>query len=212
MRVRRARTAAMAPGSRLARFLKRRSADRHDQRGSSESGTGPEGKGASIDFVSMDAPSSFLEPARANRAGRKETVMFTDREIELVRASWARVAADPDAAAALFYGKLFEAAPSVKPLFSSDMTEQGRKLMQMIGVAVNNMDRIEQIIPAVQDLGVRHVSYGAEPPHYPVVGAVLLDTLATALGDAFGDDTRAAWTKTYGALSHVMTDAASKAA
>ena len=138
--------------------------------------------------------------------------MFTENEMVLVRSSWAAVAEDPDAAAALFYGRLFEAAPSVKPLFSSDMKEQGRKLLQMIGIAVNNMDRIESIIPAVQDLGVRHVEYGAEAEHYPVVGAVLLDTLATALGDAFTDDTRAAWAKTYGALATVMTDAAAKVA
>lgn len=134
--------------------------------------------------------------------------MFTEREVELVRASWGPVAEDPDGAAELFYGRLFEAAPDVKPLFSGDMQEQGRKLMQMVGVAVNNMDRIEAIIPALQTLGKKHSrEYGAEPEHYPVVGEILLGTLATALGDAFDDETRAAWTKTYGALASVMVDA-----
>ena len=130
--------------------------------------------------------------------------MFTDREIELVRSTWAAASADPDAAAALFYGKLFEAAPGVKPLFSSDMKEQGRKLMQMIGVAVNNMHRIEEIVPALIELGERHDDYGAEPGHYPVVGSVLLDTLSTALGDEFSDEAALAWGRTYDALSSVM--------
>ena len=130
--------------------------------------------------------------------------MFTDREIELVRSTWAAASADPDAAATLFYGKLFEAAPGVKPLFSSDMKEQGRKLMQMIGVAVNNMHRIEEIVPALIELGERHDDYGAEPGHYPVVGSVLLDTLSTALGDEFSDEAALAWGRTYDALSSVM--------
>ena len=131
--------------------------------------------------------------------------MFTDREIELVRASWGEVAKDADQAAAMFYGRLFEVAPEVKPLFTSDIVEQGRKLMQMIGLAVNNMERIETIVPALQTLGENHKrDYGAAPEHYDVVGAVLLETLETALGDAFTDETRASWEKTYGAVSSVM--------
>ena len=131
--------------------------------------------------------------------------MFTDREIELVRSTWSPVAQDPDAAATLFYDKLFEVAPAVRPLFKADIKEQGRKLMQMVGVAVHNMDRVEEIVPALQALGDRHVEYGAVPEHYPVVGSVLLDTLATALQDDFTEEARAAWAKTYEALAAVMT-------
>lgn len=134
--------------------------------------------------------------------------MFTDKEIELVRKTWGIAGADPDAAATLFYGKLFAAAPGVRPLFPDDMKAQGQKLMTMIGVAVNNMDKVEEIVPALEALGRRHVDYGAVPDHYPVVGDVLIDTLATALGDDFTDDARAAWAKTYGVLSSVMLDAA----
>lgn len=130
--------------------------------------------------------------------------MFTEREIEIVRETWAPAAKDPDAVARLFYGRLFEVAPAVKPLFKQDMTEQGRKLMQMIGVAVNNMHRIEEIVPALVELGERHDDYGAEPEHYPVVGEVLLETLAGALGDEFTDEAARAWEKTYSAVAGVM--------
>lgn len=130
--------------------------------------------------------------------------MFTDREIEIVRSTWTSAGADPDAAAALFYGKLFEEAPAVKPLFTADMTEQGRKLMQMISIAVNNMERVEEIVPALVALGERHEEYGAQPEHYPVVGAVLIDTLRTALGEGWSDEAEAAWSKTYDALASVM--------
>ena len=130
--------------------------------------------------------------------------MFTDSEIELVRTTWEKASADPEAAARLFYGKLFETAPAVKPLFTSDMTEQGRKLMQMIGVAVNNMDRLEEIVPALIEMGKRHDEYGAQPEHYPVVGEVLIDTLSTALGDEFSEEAEQAWSKTYSALASTM--------
>jgi len=134
--------------------------------------------------------------------------VFTEREIELVGKTWEIAGADPDAAATLFYGKLFAKAPGVRPLFPEDMKAQGQKLMQMIGVAVNNMATVEQIIPALEACGRRHVDYGALPDHYPVVGEVLLDTLATAVGDDFTDEARDAWAKTYGILSSVMLDAA----
>ena len=130
--------------------------------------------------------------------------MFTEREIEIVRSTWAPVSKDPDTAAALFYGRLFETAPAVKPLFSSDMKEQGRKLMQMISIAVNNMDRVDEIVPALIELGERHDTYGALPEHYPVVGDVLLETLAKALGADFTEEARQAWSKTYSTLAAVM--------
>lgn len=130
--------------------------------------------------------------------------MFSENEIQLVRETWTAASADPDAAAALFYGKLFEAAPAVKPLFSSDMSVQGRKLMQMISIAVNNMEQIEDIVPALVDLGAKHVDYGAAPEHYPVVGEILIDTLKTALGDEFTKDAEEAWQRTYSALASVM--------
>lgn len=131
--------------------------------------------------------------------------MFTDQEIKIVRETWAMASTDPDAAASLFYGKLFEAAPDVKPLFTADMTDQGRKLMQMIGIAVNNMDRIEQIVPALIELGERHDDYGAQDAHYPVVGEVLIDTLRAALGDAFfTEEAEQAWARTYSAVASVM--------
>ncbi len=130
--------------------------------------------------------------------------MFSDREIELVRSTWVEASKDPDAAAALFYGRLFEVAPGVKPLFTADMKEQGLKLMQMIGIAVNNMHRVESIAPALVDLAERHDGYGALPEHYPVVGQVLLETLAKALGDDFTNEAEEAWAKTYGAIATVM--------
>jgi hemoglobin-like flavoprotein len=137
---------------------------------------------------------------------------MTPEEIELVKNSWAKVVPIADKAAELFYGKLFELDPSVRPLFKGDMTEQGQKLTRMISTAVNGLDRLDMIVPAVQQLGVRHVDYGIKDEHYDTVGAALLWTLEAGLGDAFTPETKEAWAKVYGILADTMKSAAAEAA
>src|SRR4051812_48845029 len=96
---------------------------------------------------------------------------LTPRQIELVQSSFNKVAPIADKAAEIFYARLFETAPQVKPLFKGSMTAQGKKLMDMIGVAVKGLNRLEAIVPAVQELGRRHVPYGVTAEHYDAVGA-----------------------------------------
>lgn len=133
---------------------------------------------------------------------------MTPEEIKLVQSTWAQVVPIKEQAAELFYGKLFEMDPSLKPLFKGDMTMQGQKLMAMIGTAVGGLTQPETIIPAVQDLGRRHVGYGVQDAHYDTVGAALLWTLETGLGPAFTPETKQAWAKTYDLVATVMKDAA----
>ena len=77
---------------------------------------------------------------------------MTPENQALVRDSFAQVVPIAPQAAALFYDRLFVLDPSLKPLFKGDMNDQGRKLMAMIGTAVANLDKLETIVPAVQDL------------------------------------------------------------
>lgn len=134
--------------------------------------------------------------------------MLTDQEIAYVQDTWKAVVPISDQAAELFYGKLFELDPSLKPLFTSDMTEQGKKLMQMIGTAVAHLTKLGDVVPAVQALGRRHVGYGVADAHYDTVGEALLWTLGQGLGETFTDDVEAAWTKVYVTLATVMKEAA----
>lgn len=130
--------------------------------------------------------------------------------IALVQGTWKEVAAIAPQAAELFYQNLFTADPSLKPLFKGDMTEQGKKLMQMIGAAVGKLNDLETLVPILQNLAVRHDGYGVKKAHYQTVGAALLKTLEQGLGAAFTADVKAAWTTVYGVMSDVML-AASKA-
>jgi hemoglobin-like flavoprotein len=137
---------------------------------------------------------------------------MTPIQIELVKSSWAKVAPIADDAAALFYGRLFELDPELKSLFKSDMKEQGRKLMAMLNTAVNSLDKVETIVPAVQDMGRRHVDYGVKDEDYDTVGAALLWTLEQGLGEGFTEEVKAAWVDTYTLVATTMKAAAAQAA
>ena len=137
---------------------------------------------------------------------------MTNEEIELVKSSWAKVVPISDVAAGLFYGKLFEIDPSLRSMFPEDMEEQGKKLMKMINTAVNGLDRLDEIVPAVQALGERHVDYGVTDAHYDTVAEALIWTLGQGLGEAFTDDVKSAWVTTYTILADTMKEAAAKAA
>jgi len=133
---------------------------------------------------------------------------MTPQQIDLVKQSFAKVAPIADQAAVMFYDRLFELAPAVKPLFPSDMAEQRRKLMATLAIVVNGLSNLETILPAASALATRHVAYGARPEHYPVVGAALLWTLEKGLGDAWTEDVADAWTAAYTLLSGFMINQA----
>jgi methyl-accepting chemotaxis protein len=136
---------------------------------------------------------------------------MTPKQISLVQESWAKVKPIAPQAAEIFYSTLFELDPSLKPLFKNNMVEQGNKLMTMLDTAVKLLDSPEKLIPAVKKLGARHVDYGVTSAHYDTVGAALLKTLETGLGDAFTLTVKKAWTAVYGVLATTMIEAADAA-
>jgi len=137
---------------------------------------------------------------------------MTPEQKVLVQQSFAKVVPIADVAAALFYGKLFELDPELKDLFPEDLTEQGKKLMQVIGVAVKGLDKLDELVPVVEQLGIRHVNYGVKEDDYDTVGTALIWTLGQGLGDDFTPEVKDAWVTVYGILSSVMKTAAAKAA
>lgn len=109
----------------------------------------------------------------------------------------------------LFYGRLFEIAPDVEPLFANaTMEEQKKKLMQTLGVAVAGLDNLDELTPALRALGERHVDYDVKNEHYQSVGAAFLWTLEQGLGDAYTEEVKEAWTVVYTTLAETMIKAA----
>lgn len=76
--------------------------------------------------------------------------------------------------------------------------------MQMLGLAVNSLDRMDQLLPVVRSLGTRHVSYGVRDKDYDTVGQALLWTLGKGLGEAFTPEVEAAWSNVYSTLASAM--------
>ena len=127
----------------------------------------------------------------------------------LVKSTWAMVVPIADAAAALFYERLFALDASLQPMFgNTDMADQRRKLMQALAAVVNSLDNLEALIPILETLGKSHVRYGVTDQHYDTVGAALLWTLEQGLQNAWTPDVATAWTSAYGTVAGVMRGAA----
>lgn len=133
---------------------------------------------------------------------------MTSEQIHLIKTSFAKIEPVTEEAAVLFYAKLFDLDPDLRALFKGGIREQGLKLMQMLELAVNGLDRIDQLVPAVQALGARHAGYGVKERHYKTVGAALLWMLEKALRADFTPQTREAWATVYKLLAQTMKDGA----
>lgn len=129
---------------------------------------------------------------------------MTPRQIDLVQHTFGLVKPIADAAADLFYARLFAMDPSLKALFKGDMKKQGQMLMSVIGTAVGGLRNLEKLAPIVRQLGARHVGYGVKDEHYATVGSALLWTLEKGLEEEFTPEVRDAWAAAYGLLADVM--------
>jgi hemoglobin-like flavoprotein len=146
-----------------------------------------------------------LESAIAQ--GEEPSPMAVD--VEILEESFDLVAPQSDELMRRFYDNLFEAAPSVQPLFADvDMERQRQALLNMLIVLRESLRDLDDIVPDLEDLGARHVEYGAQAAHYPVVGEVLIATMAEVAGDAWKPEYTAAWQEAYGVIQGVMLSGA----
>lgn len=132
------------------------------------------------------------------------------KKIILLQTTFEKIRPITDTVAKSFYDKLFELDPSVKSLFKGDMKKQGRMLMSAINMVVNGLNRPEETIPAIQELGKRHVTYGVKNEHYDTVGEALLSTLEQYLGDDFTSEVNQTWTEAYTLIAQTMKEAAAE--
>jgi len=135
---------------------------------------------------------------------------MTDRQIQLIEETWDYVIMNTEKAGEIFYDRLFEQHPEVKPLFKTGKEEQARKLISLITFAVNKLKNLDSIIADVEALGKRHGAYKVEPGHYQMVGECLLWTLEQGLGKQWTVEVKEAWTALYVTLAEIMIKAAQK--
>jgi hemoglobin-like flavoprotein len=126
-------------------------------------------------------------------------------EITRIRSGFSAVAADADRFTADFYARLFEIAPTLRPLFPDDLSRQRAKLKHMLVFLVESLDRPDTLRPELAALGDRHRSYGVVKADFIVLGQALIDTLGAHLGEQFGPAERSAWTALYSRITTIMT-------
>lgn len=129
---------------------------------------------------------------------------MTPRQVHLVRKSFAELDRHGHVAALVFYRRLFEIAPQLRPLFKTEIEEQSRKLLEMLGVLIALLERQHGLELELKALGARHAGYGVQEAHYAVVGQALLDMLAEILAGGFTDEVREAWTALYSTVETQM--------
>jgi nitric oxide dioxygenase len=139
---------------------------------------------------------------------RNLNVSLSNKQITLIQDSFKLVVPIKDQAADIFYTKLFEYDPELKPLFKTSMLTQGQKLMATLGAAVNGLNSLPTLVPILENLAIRHIDYGVKPEHYDTVGKALIDTLQAGLGDQFTPSVKEAWLDLYTLVATVMQNAA----
>lgn len=132
---------------------------------------------------------------------------MTPEQISLVQDSFKQILPIKEQAADLFYTRLFEIDPEIRPLFKNDLAEQGRNLMSMLATAVNGLDKPATFLRTFQELGRRHVDFGARDDHFTTFAHALLWTLEQGLGDEFTDAVRDAWIEAYELMANIMKEA-----
>ena len=110
-----------------------------------------------------------------------------------------------------FYSRLFAAAPAVRPLFPDDLQRQKTMLLGALVLLRKSLRNLDAIVPKLRELGARHVAYGARPEHYPVVGAVLIASMAAIAGDDWKPEHESAWGAAFEIVAATMIDGAAQA-
>jgi methyl-accepting chemotaxis protein len=132
-------------------------------------------------------------------------------ELQALERSFDLVAPRGDELMDEFYARLFAAAPAVRPLFPDDMQRQKTMLLGALVLLRKSLRDLEAIVPKLRELGARHVAYGTRPEHYPVVGSVLIASMAALAGDAWKPEYESAWAGAFEIVAAAMLEGAARA-
>lgn len=140
----------------------------------------------------------------------KHPAELTEEQKKLVRDSFMRVERIPEVVGLIFYKRLFELDPNLRPLFHHDIQEQSKKLMATLKMVVDGLEHSQELVSSIRSLGRRHVQYGVIERHYDTVGEALLWALENAPSADFSAQTRSAWRTIYDWMAAIMKEAAAE--
>jgi methyl-accepting chemotaxis protein len=133
-------------------------------------------------------------------------------DLHALETSFDLVAPRGDELVDTFYTRLFTTAPAVKPLFAgTDLDQQKKMLLATLALLRKSLRDLGAVVPKLRELGRRHVAYGAQPEHYPVVGEVLIASMAEVAGEAWKPEHQRAWTAAIAVVAGAMLEGAATA-
>ena len=130
--------------------------------------------------------------------------MLTGRKVRLLRQSFVLIEPHAGIAGLAFYRNLFNLDPSLRPLFQTSIELQARKLMEALSYTIATLENPQALVPVLEAMGRRHVSYGARDAHYETVIQAMLLTLAETLNSEFSPEVRVAWTEALAFVADAM--------
>lgn len=131
--------------------------------------------------------------------------------IEQLRAEYAIARASGEQLASSFYARLFSQYPAVRPMFRHEPHVQERKLMESLDAVMAFLDKPDDQVPYLGQMGARHQAYGATPAHYEIVSNLLADSMIEVLGGRGRASARQDWYDAFRLISDQMLSGAGKA-
>lgn len=128
--------------------------------------------------------------------------------VRLIRESYAVVEPHSDEVAKFFYGTLFSIAPHTRELFAANMEVQRSRLLRALVHVIQMVDKPDELLPFLQQLGRDHRKFGVVTQHYEAVGTALLAAIKRYAGDSWTDQVERAWAEAYTVMASAMTEAA----
>jgi hemoglobin-like flavoprotein len=132
---------------------------------------------------------------------------MTPDDIAQVQESWRKIEPAKEIAAELFYTKLFELDPVLRSVCGDDMWDKQKRFTQVVGATVRGLAKVDMLLPAVREFGMRHPLPGEIEQHHANVATALLWMLEKALRRDFTPEVKGAWIKAYGVLSQTVREA-----
>ncbi len=112
-----------------------------------------------------------------------------------LRKSFALLERQSHVAALVFYQNLFRLNPELRSTFDSDIELRAITLMDKLANALSLLEKPDELIPVLEDLGAKHLDYKSGSDNFKNVAAALLLMLSNVLGKSFDGETRAAWVR-----------------
>lgn len=128
--------------------------------------------------------------------------------VRLISGTWAQAEPYLPEMSQTFYGLLFTLAPDVRELFPVNVEVRRGKVMRAIARVVQLVDRPEDLVPFLNQLGRDYRKYGVQSRHYEAMGTAMLAALRDQLGPAWTPEVELAWAEGYTIVARSMQEAA----